>query len=91
MDVSLSYGTLFCLYNEEVFEGFCTVCFRCEVGEVVSELHGLVVHSVCPASEHGYFGCGVGAQCVAVVKEVVETYGYVGFCGVEILRNTCAK
>ena len=71
--------------------GLCAVYGSCEVGEVVTEFHGLVVHSVHPTSQHGHFGGRVCVQCVTCVAEMLEGNGHVRLCGIDVLRNTCAQ
>ena len=91
VDVSASYAARFCLYDKEIFYGLGAVYASCKVGEVVTKFHRLVVHSVCPTSQHGYFGGGACVQCVARIAEMLEGNGHVRLCGIDVLRNSCAQ
>ena len=84
VDVSIAHGCVLRLHDEEVLERTGTVEGCREVGEVVAELHGLVVHAVHPASQHGHLGGRHGSCRVACILEVLEVDGLVGLRGVEV-------
>ena len=82
------------IYIEEEFEGLGVIESFAEVGEVITELHRLVMQlTVGPTSEHGHGRCGVKVAVVAVARptEVVEFDGLFGTRGVGIRGHAHRK
>ena len=88
----------FAVDDEEVLQRTWTVETCAQIGEVVTKLHGFGVQlTVCPTSQHGYFGqfllvilscAGVTSATITRPAEVVEVDNGIRTSGIEIGRNT---
>ena len=87
VDLTCTLCPALCLNNEEVFQWLALVVACAKVGEVITELHRLLVElAVGPTSQHRYLG---GRVCVTVVTvtcvlEVLECDYVVGLCSVDV-------
>ena len=86
VDMAAAVVTLLGVDDEEVLQWFCAVEGGREVGQVVTELHGLVVNAVGPLSEHGVCRDTVG--CVAHIFEVFKGNDCFGFGGAGVGGDT---
>ena len=91
VDVSFAHSRALGPDDKEILEGLCTVEGEGKVSKVVTKLHGLIVHAVHPASQHGNLGRRYAGFRVAGILEVLHVDGLIRLCGVEVGRDAGAK
>ena len=91
VDMSATDGSRLGLDDEEVLQGLRAVHRESEVGEVVSELHGFVVHAIHPTAQHGNLGSRIGALSIACIAEVFEGNGLLRLGGIQVLSDAARE
>ena len=89
VDIAGTLGAVLGVGVEEVFQRLGAVERLCKVGEVVTQLHRLVVVAVGPAAQHRYLvAARLGGACVV---EVGEARALLRLGGGGVLRYACAQ
>ena len=92
--MSCALGPALGVYNKEVLQRLVGVEVVAEVCQVVAKLHRLCVQCVVnPASQHRYFGSGVGITIVAIasILKVVERHRVFRLRGIQVLGHTARQ